>query len=326
MVGHEEAHPERARHLNKVADLEVAEIVADHAAHRAAFMILQHPLHGERYVVVAGPLAVARACDRILARMMRPPVRIDAGRGDSDRLAFEHRKGHRAEIEHDVVGVVVPADFRHPDIAGDGGRDRARRRLRPIEIGVRTGGGPGRDDGGIGVDVERGLVARTGQLRSGRHGKRALLGAVRAAQFVGAEFRRQSIPAELRLGAVGPRARHCAPIVDAAGRARRHAGHAQIADVRVDHIVARIVGDRADRADRFAGVATDADFGVDQVLPDDRRHRTASIMRLSMRRCSRAFRPLESTRHREGKRSDPGERRALDDPWIAASRLRRSSR
>ncbi len=232
-------------------------------------MILQHPLHGERYVVVAGPLAVARACDRILARMMRPPVRIDAGGRDSDRLAFEHRKGHRAEIEHDVVGVVVagPTSVTRTLPATVAVTERVAR-LRPIEIGVRTGGGPGRDDGGVGADVERGFVARTGRLRSGRHGKRAL-GTVRTAQFVGAEFRRQSIPAELRLGAVGPRARHCAPIVDAAGRARRHAGHAQIADVRVDHIVARIVGDRADRADRFAGVATDADFGVDQVLPDD---------------------------------------------------------
>ena len=155
MVGHEEAHPERPGHLDRVADLQVAEIVADHSAHRAALVILQHPLHGERDVVVAGPLAVAGAGDRILARVMRPALGVDARRNDADRLAFEHRKRHGAEIEHDVMGVVVLADFGHPDIADDGRRDRARRRFRPIEIGVRAGGRPGRDDGGVGADLER---------------------------------------------------------------------------------------------------------------------------------------------------------------------------
>ena len=72
------------------------------------------------------------------------------------------------------------------------------------------------------------------------------------------------------LDAVGARARHRPPIVDAAGRTGRDAGHAEIADVRIDDVVARIMRDRADRAGRFAGVAADADFGVDQVLPDDR--------------------------------------------------------
>src|SRR5262249_26494176 len=71
MVRHEKTHAERPRRLDLVADLEVAEIVADDSAHRAALMVLEHPLHGERDVVVAGPLAVARACDRILPRVMR---------------------------------------------------------------------------------------------------------------------------------------------------------------------------------------------------------------------------------------------------------------
>ena len=257
--------------LDLVADVEVAEIVADDSARRAALVILQHPLHGERHVVVAGPLAVARACDRILARVMRSSVRIDAGRDDADRLPFEHRKRHRAEIEHDVMGVVVLARFGHPDIADDRGGDRSRRRLRAVEVGVRTGGRPRRDHGGIGADLERRFLAcsvRRG-LR-GRGDRERFSGRVRAAKFFRAQFRRQGVPAELRFGAVGLRARHRAPIVDAAGRAGGNAGHAEIADARVDHIVARVMGDRADRAGRLAGVATDADFGVDQVLPDDR--------------------------------------------------------
>ena len=169
------------------------------------------------------------------------------------------------------MGVVVLAGFRHANIADDRRRDRSRRGLRAIEIGVRTGGRPRRDHRGIGADLERGFLARSVRrsLR-GRGGRKRFSGRVRPAEFFRAQFRRQSIPAELRLGAVGLRARHRAPIVDAAGRAGRNAGHAEIADARVDHIVARIMGDRADRAGRLAGVAADADFGVDQVLPDDR--------------------------------------------------------
>ena len=95
MVGHQEAQAERPGHLDFVADVEVAEIVADDSARRAALVILQHPLHGERDVVVARPFAVARARDRILPRVMRSPVCTDAGREYTDRLPFEHREWHR---------------------------------------------------------------------------------------------------------------------------------------------------------------------------------------------------------------------------------------
>ncbi len=159
MVGHEEAHAERPGDLDIVADAEVAEIIADNSAHRAALVILQYALHGQRDVVVARPLAVAGARDRILPRMMRPAARIDAGRNDPDRLPFEHRKRHRAEIEHDVMGVVVLACVGHPNIADDGGGDRSRRGLRTIEVGVRTGGRPGRDHGRIGADFKRHVLA-----------------------------------------------------------------------------------------------------------------------------------------------------------------------
>ena len=99
--------------------------------------------------------------------------------------------------------------------------------------------------------------------------RECFFGRVRAAKFFRAQFRGQGIPFELRLDAVSSNARHRAPVVDAAGRAGRHTGHAEVANIRVDHIVARIMRDRADRAGRLAGVAADADLGVDQVLPDD---------------------------------------------------------
>jgi hypothetical protein len=38
---------------------------------------------------------------------VRPAVSIDARRHDADRLPFEHRERHRAEVEHDVVGLVM---------------------------------------------------------------------------------------------------------------------------------------------------------------------------------------------------------------------------
>ena len=160
------------------------------------------------------------------------------------------------------------ADFRHPDVADDIGRDRSRRRFRAIEVGVGTGGRPWRDQCCIGADVERRFLARSA-CRGLRRLCRRRAGGLRRAEFLGAELRRQSVPAELRLDAIGPRTRHCAPIVDAAGRAGRNAGHAEVADVRIDDIVTRVVGDRADRAGRLAGVATDADFWIDQMLPDD---------------------------------------------------------
>src|ERR1700733_6693253 len=92
MIGHEKAHAERPGHLDLVPDAQVAKIVADDSARRAALVIFQNPLHGERHVVVAGPLAVARARDRVLSWMMRSSVCADAGREYADRLPFEHRK------------------------------------------------------------------------------------------------------------------------------------------------------------------------------------------------------------------------------------------
>ena len=59
---------------------------------------------------------------------------------------------------------------------------------------------------------------------------------------------------------------HAAPVVNRACGARRHTGHAQIAFISINHVVARIVRDGAYGASGLAGVATDADLWVNQVL------------------------------------------------------------
>ena len=208
------------------------------------------------------------------------------------------------------MGVVVLACFGDPNIADDSCADRSRRGLRTIEVGVRAGGRPGRDLSCIGADLERRFLACSAGRESGRRFCQRCGGSAGPAQFIGAQFRRQGVPFELRFDAVGSRTGHCAPVVDAAGRAGRNAGHAEIADARVDHIVAGVMRDGADRAGRLAGVATDADFGIDQVLPDD----------LGLGRAHHAFTSRASLR---AKRSNPGERRTPDDSWIAS--LLRSS-
>ena len=71
---------------------------------------------GTRFTVsdtlLAPALAVARARDRVQAHVVRLALGIEARAEDADALAFEHRKGDRAEIEHDVADVVVRAALR----------------------------------------------------------------------------------------------------------------------------------------------------------------------------------------------------------------------
>ena len=75
---------------------------------------------------------------------------------------------------------------------------------------------------------------------------------------------RQLAPGELLGERVGPR--HDAPVVDRAGRARRDAVHAVIADRGIDDVVVVVMRDGVDRAGLLAGVAPDADLRIDQVL------------------------------------------------------------
>ncbi len=292
MVRHQEARTERSGNLDPVADLEVAKIVAADAAHRAPLVVLEHPLHRERDVVVAGPLAVARARDGILPGTMRAPRGVQPRRDDPDRLALEHGKRHGAEIEHDMVGIVVPADLRHPHIADDGRRDEFLRRARPVEIGVGVRGGPRRNDGGEVGGGECALAFRLrGRRRRGFRGK-VKRGDAGGGKVLGRQLRRQRVPAELRLDAIGARPRHDPPIVDAAGRTGGNAGHAKVANRGVHHVVALVVRDRPDRASRLAGVAADADLRIDQVLPDDRGVDVFQCASSSPRAASR--RPIEA--------------------------------
>jgi hypothetical protein len=59
---------------------------------------------------------------------------------------------------------------------------------------------------------------------------------------------------------------HAAPVVNGACGARWNTGHAQIAFVGINHVIARIMRDGAYGASGLAGVATDADLGINQVL------------------------------------------------------------
>ena len=61
-------------------------------------------------------------------------------------------------------------------------------------------------------------------------------------------LRRQRIPFELLGEAIGFGPDDLAPAVDRAGRARRNADHARLANRRIDDVVARVVADRVDRA------------------------------------------------------------------------------
>lgn len=88
MVRHQETAAERSDDLYFVSNLEVAHIVRGHATNRFALVILKHALNGQRDVVVARALAVARASDGILARMMGATFSICPRRYDADRLAF----------------------------------------------------------------------------------------------------------------------------------------------------------------------------------------------------------------------------------------------
>ena len=238
-------------------------------------MVLQHALDGQRDVVVAGALAVARAGDRVLAGVVGAALVVHAGRDDADRLAFEHRERHGAEVEHDVVRVVVAAgvlaDLGDAHIADHRGGDGLLGGFRAVEVGVRVRGGPGRQRGAVLRAVECGLaIGRRGQRhRRGFDVGRSAIRHPRLGQLLGCQLGGQLVPLQLHLGGVGQHARHHAPVVDRAGRAWRDAVHAQVALAWIDHVVARIVRDRAHRTDRLAGVAADADLRVDEVLADD---------------------------------------------------------
>ena len=276
VIGHQEAGTEGANDLHLVAHLEVAHVVAAHTAHRVALVVFQHALDGERQVVVPGPLAIAGAGNRVLTGVMRLAVGIRTRRDDADALAFQYRKGQIAKVQHHMVGVVVLAHFRHPEVARDGGFNGLLLCLRSVQVGVRMRGRPGRHgrtvlravEGGLGV----GRIHATGRshnrlsrdLGRGIAGSSSLL-----LELGGRQFGWQYIPAQLLLQGIGLGLDHPPVVVNAAGGAGRNAVVTPVANIDVNDVIARIVGNGLHRADGFAGVAADADFGIDDVLLDD---------------------------------------------------------
>ncbi|MCY1236144.1 hypothetical protein D9M72_487870 [compost metagenome] len=240
MVGHQEAGAERPDHLHLVAHLQVAHVVRANAAHGVTVVVLQHALDRQRQVVVARPLAVARTGDGVLARVVRAAAGVGARRHDADRLAFEHRERRRAEIQHDVVRVIFAADIGHTHIAGHRGGDGLVCGLGAIDVGVGMRGGPRRHGGAIAGAVE-GFLAGAGQRRRGGNLRRGGLrpgAGCQVGQLLWRQFFWQRVPGQLLFDAVGAQFRHIAPVVDRAGRTRGNAGHAQVALVGIDHIVA----------------------------------------------------------------------------------------
>ena len=230
-------------------------------------MVFEHALDRQRNVVIARAFAVTRAGDRVLPRLVGPAVFVAAGRDDTDGLPLQHRERHRAEVEHDVVGVVLAPDLGHALVADYFSADEGLRACGAVQVGIGMRRRPGR---------QRRIVALVAEAFAGdrfhRHQRRRLAVVVRrrglavGAELVFAQFVGQLLPAELLLDAVGTGAGNAPPVVDRPGRAGRDAGHAKVALVGIDHVIVVIVRDRVDRAGRLAGAAANADLGIDQVL------------------------------------------------------------
>ena len=144
MVGHQERGAKRANDLHLVTGVQIAEVIGADPQHRLALVVFLDPLHRERQIVVTRPLAIARAGDGVLARMVRLALRIHTRRDDANRLTFQHRERHGAQVKHDVMGFVFRARLVHLHIAHHGGRHR---RLGAVQIGVRVCRRPGRHRG-----------------------------------------------------------------------------------------------------------------------------------------------------------------------------------
>ncbi len=234
--------------------LEVAQVIGGHAGDGAARVVLGHALHGEREIVVARPLALARTRHRVEAQVVRPAARVAAGRNDADRLAFEHGKRGAAEVEHDVPDVGRRAFARQAEIAGDG---RDRRLLDRVEIDVRMRGRPRR---------RRGAALARGRERRDAHdvGRQARRIVSMSTSCCGGRLSHESCCSER----VRVAPSHAAPVVDGSGRAGRDALVAAVALVDVDDVVPGIVRHGVDRTGLLARVAADADLRIDEVLPD----------------------------------------------------------
>ncbi|MCY1241006.1 hypothetical protein D9M72_538850 [compost metagenome] len=167
-----------------------------------------------------------------------------------------------AEVQHDMVDVAGGVVGGEPVVAG---HRRGDWRPHAVQVHIRVRRRPWRALRGVAAGFDR-LDADVRRGRSRRRGRGTFDCGVQLRQR---HLGRQFVPQQLRLDGIGVAAQHGAPVVDGAGRARRQAGIAAVADLGPDHVVAVVVGDGVDRAGVFAGIAADADFRVDQVLLDD---------------------------------------------------------
>jgi hypothetical protein len=123
---------------------------------------------------------------------------------------------------------------------------------------------------GIGASELRGFIDLTGDGHAlGELGHRVGRHACGFGEFAIRQRLGKRLPSELLFDRIRACLGHGAPVVDAAGRTRRNASHAQIALGGVHHVVVVVVRDRVDGARRFARVAPDADLRIDQVLLDE---------------------------------------------------------
>ena len=167
-------------------------------------------------------------------------LRIRTGRDDANRLPFQQRERHAAHVQHDVMGFVFSTGLVDLHIAHHRGRHW---RLGAMQIGVRVRRRPGGHGGAPTARLEARSLTRRSRNRSGRraggcgrcHG--FIGGSACGVQGVFRQRRRQLIPQQLLLDRVSLGLGHAAPVVDRPRRARRHAGHAQVADIGLDHVI-----------------------------------------------------------------------------------------
>ena len=241
----QEGGAERAGDVELGAARQIAQIIRADAARLA--------LDRQRQIVGVRLLAVAGAGDGIEPHQMRLAVGRGARRDDADALAFQHRKRLVAEIQDDVAHVGIGVGMGEAEIAG---HRRLRGLAAVVEIDRRLAGGMRRHR--LAAEPLARFLKQRADFIFQRLDRFAGLAAV---DFL---LRRQVAPGKLLLQRIGL----CdnAPVVDRAGRARRDAVHAVIADFGVDHVVVVVMRHRVDRAGLLAGVAPDADFGIDQML------------------------------------------------------------
>gem|GEM_PF-6234959 len=71
---------------------------------------------------------------------------VDARRDNTDRLAFEHRERHGAEVEHDVMRIVFAPDLGHAHVTHHFRGNMRLRRRGAVKVGIGMRRRPRRQD------------------------------------------------------------------------------------------------------------------------------------------------------------------------------------